>query len=134
MGHDLLVQPAQYVPLKVTIRVCVLPNYLQAHVETAVLTALTGPSGFFQPDNLTFGGAVYVSRLTAAVQSVPGVRSVKVTELERLGAAELFSGPPKSELPANAVLSLGPLEIARLDANPSSPEDGVLVLDMRGGR
>jgi hypothetical protein len=134
MGHDLLVQPAQYVPLKVTICVCVLPNYLQAHVETAVLTALTGPDGFFQPDNLTFGGAVYVSQLTAAVQSVPGVRSVKVTELERLSAAELFSGPPKSELPANAVLSLGPLEIAQLDANPNSPEDGVLVLDMRGGR
>ena len=135
MGQDLLVQPAVYVPLKVTICVCVLPNYLRGHVESAVMARLTGsPDGFFQPDNLSFGDGIYVSQLIAAVQAVPGVRSVKVTELERLSGAELFSGPPKNELPANAVLTLGPLEIARLDANPNSPEDGVLVLDMRGGR
>jgi len=31
-------------------------------------------------------------------------------------------------------LPLGPLEIARLDNNPSFPENGKLTLDMRGGR
>ncbi|RXH56514.1 putative baseplate assembly protein [Granulicella sibirica] len=140
MGYDLQVNAAQYVPLKVTICVCVLPNYFRGHVETAVRAALGsskpcgGSEGLFSPDRLTFGQGIYISQLIAAVQAVPGVLSVKVTELERLSSAEMFSGPAKSEVPANSVFKLGPLEIARLDNDPNTPENGVLVLDMRGGR
>ena len=140
MGHDLLVAPAQYVALKVTVVVCVLPNYLRGHVESALLGVLgngvlpDGTLGFFNPDSLGFGEGIYVSKLVAVVQAVPGVRSVKVTELERLTFTDFFTPSPGSELPPDSVLTLGPLEIARLDNDPNFPENGVLLLDMRGGR
>jgi hypothetical protein len=140
MGCDLLVKSAQYVPLKLSITVCVLPNFLRGHVEAAVNDALgnrvlpNGTLGFFHPDNLTFGGGIYVSRLLAAVQAIPGVQNAMVTELERYEIGEPAIDVPGEELPINSALLLGPFEIARLDNDPNFPENGVLVLDMRGGR
>jgi hypothetical protein len=142
MGHDLMVSPAEYVPLKLALTVCVLPNYLRGHVEAAVLDALSnrvlrnGTLGFFHPDNLTFGGGIYVSRLLATVQAIAGVQDAMVTELERFEVSEPSPtiDQPGEELPANWALPLGPFEIAQLDNDPSFPENGVLLLDVRGGR
>jgi hypothetical protein len=77
-----------------------------------------------------------VSALLAAVQAVPGVENAMVTELERYEIAEPNAAIDQSgeELPVNSALLLGPLEIARLDNDPNFPENGVLVLDLRGGR
>lgn len=133
MGHDLVVAPARYVALDVELRICVLPRFLRGHVEAALLDVFghgvrrTGAPGFFHPDNLTFGQGVRASALVAAAQAVPGVQSVEVTRLER------YLGGPDDALQAG-ILSLGPLEIARLDNDPSFPENGRLILDMRGGR
>jgi hypothetical protein len=138
MGYDLLVSPAQYVPLKVALTICVLPNYLRGHVEAAVLDALgnrvlrDGTRGFFHPDNLSFGDGIYVSRLLATVQAIAGVQNAMVTELERFELSGIDQ--PGEELPMNSALLLGPFEIAQLDNDPSFPENGVLVLDVRGGR
>ena len=63
----------------------------------------------------------------AAAQAVPGVESVQVTKLQRQFAAA------DREL-ENGVLPFGPLEVARLDNDPSFPEHGKLTLDMQGGR
>ncbi len=142
MGCDLLVNGARYIPLKVSITVCVLPTYLRGHVESAVLDVLSnrvlpdGTLGFFHPDNLSFGDGVYVSRLLAAVQAVAGVQSAMVTELERFEISEPSPGTDQEgeELPINSALSLGPFEIAQLDNDPNFPENGVLLLTMRGGR
>ena len=133
IGHDLVVAPARYVPLHVELTVCVLPHYLRGHVEAALLELFShrlrpgGSKGFFHPDKLTFGEGIYASALVAAAQAVPGVQSVEVTRLERY-----FEGP--NDEVQNGVLALGPLEIARLDNDPSFPENGRLVLVMRGGR
>jgi len=140
MGHDLLVGPARYVPLSVAVTVCVLPNYLRGHVEGAVLDVLSnrrlpdGRLGFFHPDNLTFGDGIYVSRLLATVQAVPGVQDVTINELERFESSEPAVDIAGEEVPANSVLKLGPMEIARLDNDPDFPENGRLVLNLRGGR
>lgn len=142
MGCDLLVSPAEYVPLKVAITVCVLPNYLRGDVEKAVLAALgngvlpDGTLGFFNPDNLTFGSGVYVSQLLATVQAVTGVQNAVVTDLERLEIAGTLpiTSPTGAGLPPDWALELGPFEIARLDNDPNYPEHGLLVLDVRGGR
>src|SRR5205085_9066291 len=85
-----------------------------------------GRRGFFHPDNLTFGQGVAKSRLVAAAQAVPGVESVEVTRLRRLGRA---GGPVAPEF-----LAIGPLEIARLDDDPNRLGGGRLRLDVRGGR
>jgi hypothetical protein len=140
MGHDLLVEPAHYVPLTVTLTVCVLPDYLRGHVKSAVLDVLgnralpDGRLGFFHPDNLSFGDGIYASRLLAAVQAVPGVMDVTINELERFEISEPRNDVEGEEVPANSVLQLGPLEIARLDNDPDYPENGRLVLNVRGGR
>ncbi len=142
MGHDLEVRPANYAPLDLGLVVCVLPNYLRAHVEAALLDVFSnrvlpdGTLGFFHPDNLTFGEGIYVSKIFAAAQAVPGVQNVKVTRLERFELSEPLPSAdvPGEEVPSDGVLHLGPLEIARLDNDPSLPENGRLTLDMRGGR
>lgn len=133
IGHDLATAGAQYVPLDVAVQVCVLPHYLRAHVRAALSEVFStrvlagGRRGLFHPDNLTFGGSVFLSQLVAAAQTVEGVESVRVTRLQRL-----FEGP-KGELDSG-VLAIGPLEVARLDNDPNYPEHGQLVLDLRGGR
>src|SRR5262249_18568713 len=133
IGHDVEVQPARLVPLDIALTVCVQPHYLRGHVKAALLELfssrhlLDGRRGFFHPDNLSFGDGVYLSKLVAAAQAVPGVESVVVTTLERL-----FQGP-NGEI-ENGVLPLGPLEVAQLENDPSFPEHGRFSLTVGGGR
>lgn len=142
MGHDLEVKPARYVPLDLALIVCVLPHYLRGHVEAALLDIFSnrvlsdGRLGFFHPDNLTFGNGIYMSRIIAAAQAVQGVENVEVTRLERFEVGEPMPGAEtvRDELPPHGVLALAPFEIAQLDNDPSFPENGRLILDMRGGR
>ncbi len=133
MGHDLVVKSAHRVPLDIEILVCVLPNYLRGHVKAALLdlfsnrTLPDGRKGFFHPDNLTFGEGIFLSRLVATAQVVEGVESVRVVRFQRLDELD------NQEL-EDGLLPLGPFEIARLDNDPSFPENGKLILDVRGGR
>lgn len=133
IGHDLVVRPAHRVPLDIELLICVVPGYLRGHVKAALLDVFCnrmlpdGRLGFFHPDNLTFGEGIYLSKLVATAQTIPGVESVKVNKLERL-----FEGP-NGEI-EKGVLPLGPLEIARLDNDPDFPENGRVILDVRGGR
>jgi hypothetical protein len=132
IGHDVVVVPAQYVSLDVAMTVNVTPNYIRAHVESALLDVfsnrvLNGGKGFFHPDNLSFGQSIHVSNLVAAAQRVKGVLSVTVTKLERL-----FAGP-NHEL-EEGILPIGGLEVGRLDNDPSFPENGKFTLTLRGGR
>ncbi len=133
IGHDVVVQRARYVPLHLALRVCVLPHYLRAHVKRALLDVLGsrdlpgGRRGLFHPDNLSFGDAIYLSRVVAAAQAVQGVESVTVTHLERLcerDGTALVTG----------VLEIDSWEIAQLDNDPVHPERGLLELDVGGGR
>jgi hypothetical protein len=132
VGHDLEVMPARYVPLAVTLQICVLEDYLRSHVVAAVADALgsrrlaDGSLGFFHPDRLTFGGHVYASDLVAAAQAVEGVQSVQLIELRRLGA-------PSDDTPPGD-LALAVFEIAQLDGDPDFPEHGQLTLCTGGGR
>lgn len=132
-GYDLEIRPPEYVPLQIELEVCVLPDYFQADVQEAVQEVLSsgirldGGKGFFHPDNFTFGQSLYLSRLYAAVQSVEGVRAVHAVVFKRLNR------PDYGEL-AVGVLTVGAFEIVRLDANPSEPDNGILKLDMEGGK
>ena len=133
VGHDLRVVRARYVPLEIELTVCVLPHYLRGHVEAVLLDVFSnralpdGRLGFFHPDKLTFGEGIYLSKLIAAAQAVAGIQSVQVTKLQR------FAEAPAGEI-ESGILPLGPLEVARLDNDPSFPEQGTLKLTMGGGR
>jgi hypothetical protein len=133
IGHHVAVARARTVPIDLQLVVCVDPGYVRAPVETAVRAALSsrrnadGSVGLFHSDRLTFAGGVHVSDVVAVVQRLDGVENVVVRALHRL-----FEGPA-GEL-EQGVLTLGPLEIARLDNDPSLPEHGVLTVELRGGR
>ncbi len=133
MGHDLEVSPARYVPIELELTICILPNYLRGHIKQELLAIFSnrilpgGRLGYFHPDNLSFGTGIYLSRIVAAAQAVTGVRSARVTKLNRL-----FE-PPNREL-ENGVLPLNSVEIAQLDNDPSFPERGRLSIILQGGR
>lgn len=133
MGHDLHVTAAHAVPLDVGITVCVDSHYTRGQVAAVLLDVFgnrmlsDGRRGMFHPDSLTFGQSIHASRMIATAQAVPGVNSVYIHRLERL-----FEGP-QGEL-ESGVLRLGPLEVARLDNDPSLPENGRLALTLEGGR
>jgi Baseplate J-like protein len=130
-GHDLEIDAPHFVALEIEMTVCVAADYVRSNVKAALLEAFSGttaPSGvrgFFHPDNFTFGQPVYLSGVIATAMDVPGVEWVEVTTFQRLG-----------ELPkkvAGDELALGRLEIARLDNDPSRPENGRVDFEMKGG-
>jgi hypothetical protein len=124
MGHDIEVEEGRSVPLELELEICAQPHHARADVRRALLDVF---AKFFHPDNLTFGNAVYVSRIVAAAQQVPGVASVNVKTLRRLFARD----NPDFE---HGLLRMGRFEIPRLDSNPDSPEDGLLTINIGGGR
>jgi hypothetical protein len=131
-GYDLEVDGPVFVPLEIGLHVCVLPGHFRSDVATAVRAVLSdtvlpdGRHGLFHPDSLTFGQPVYLSAVLAAVHSVPGVQSVEIRTFER-------QRQPESSGIDTGVLTMGRLEIARLDDDPNFPERGVLDLTFGGG-
>lgn len=132
-GYDLEIDAPIYVALDIVIDICVAPYNFRGDVEEAVLNALSnrivldGSRGFFYPDNFSFGQPLYLSQLYAAIGSVAGVDSASVTRFQRDGAlaqGELQQG----------YIATGRLEIVRLDNDPNFPENGVLRLNMGGGK
>ena len=132
-GLEVSVKPPQYVSLEIALQVCVNPNYFQSDVQRALLEVLgntllpDGRKGVFYPDNFTFGQTVYLSKVYAAALSVAGVVSVTATTFQPQGTTD------PQYLDAGEI-QLGPLQIARLDNDPSLPDHGQLTLNMEGGK
>ena len=111
---------------------CTLPGYFAADVEGRLLDAFSstrlpsGETGFFHPDQFSFGQPVYLSALIAAAMRVPGVAYVTPTRFQRRGrnpAGEIASGR----------ITMARLEIARLDNDPNAPENGRIRFDVDTG-
>jgi predicted phage baseplate assembly protein len=142
MGHDLAVMPAKYVPIEVSMEVCVLPDYARGAVKAELLKMFSSRRlsdsslGFFHPDNLTFGEGVYVSRLIAAAKQVAGVDTVRLLKLVRLDESavpRLTTTGISPWVPDSGVLPMAATEIAQLDNDPNFPENGKLEFILRGG-
>lgn len=131
-GYDLEVDNPSYVALNVELHLCVADGHFRADVLQAVKQVLSsermgnGERGLFHADNFSFGDPVFLSRIVAAVQAVPGVASVRVDKFERL-----FGASPTSL--ADGVIRMGRLEIAQLANNPNFRERGRLALSAGGG-
>ena len=132
-GYDLEIDGPLFVPLEVGLRVCVLPEYFRAHVESALLDVLSsrvrsdGSMGLFHPDRWTFGQPVYLSAIVAAVQGVAGVESVKALTFER-------QRDHSTSAIDDGVLEFSRIEIPQLENDPTFPDRGVLTLSMGGGK
>lgn len=133
-GYDLEVNSPSYVPLLLEMTVCIKPDYFRADVRAALMRVFSrgwladGTPALFHPDNFTFGQSVYLSALYEAAQAIQGVASVVIDTFQRLRAQ------PDSTTLDNGVLTIGRLEIARLDNDPNFPERGVFKLSVGGGK
>jgi len=123
-GYDLELDVPRYVPIELGLHICVGAAHLRSAVRRDVLDAV---AALFDADRLSFAQPVYLSPIYAAVQGIPGIDSVDITVFRRqhdVVVSGLESG----------VLTMGRLEIARLDNNPNFPERGVVSLTSGGGR
>ncbi|MBX3630999.1 MAG: putative baseplate assembly protein [Nitrosomonas sp.] len=133
-GYDLEIDGPRYVPLELGMTVCVKPDYFRVDVRAALMRVFSrgwlidGARAVFHPDHFTFGQPVYLSMLYEAAQAVQGVASVVITTFRRLRV------PPDPKPLDDGVLTIGRLEIARLDNDPNFPERGVLKLSIGGGK
>ena len=134
-GQDLEVDGPSYVSLEVEMHVCVKADYFRSDVKAALLEVFSsrdlpdGRRGLFHPDHFTFGQTVYRSPIYAAAQAVPGVASVHIRKFKRQDTAGT-----DTETMDNGALTLGRLEIARLDNDRNFPEHGVLRVTLGGGK
>ncbi|HEX3069824.1 MAG TPA: putative baseplate assembly protein [Thermoanaerobaculia bacterium] len=132
VGKDAEVRSPLFVSLEIELTVCVITGQFRAEVESELRDLFTsgtrrdGTSGFFHPDNFTFGQPVVLSRIVASAAGIEGVDAVVVNRFRR-------QGQPRTDASDTGILSLGRLEIARLENNPNFPEHGSLKLTMRGG-
>ena len=83
-------------------------------------------TGFFSPDNFTFGTPLERATLEAAIQGVPGVRAVEGMRIRHRG---WFDWQDFTELS----YEVGKDEIIRVENDPLHPERGSLRLIMEGG-
>ncbi|NPD27104.1 putative baseplate assembly protein [Corallococcus exiguus] len=138
-GYDVRIDGPLFVPLDIAMTVCVAPGYLAANVKAALLEVFSsrdlpdGRRGFFHPDRFTFGQPVYLSQLVAAAMKVPGVGWVETEDAP--GKPQRFrrwGQVPRDEW-KNGLIAMDRLEIARLDNDPSQPENGKIDFFMQGG-
>ena len=133
-GYDLEVNGPSYVPLRLEMTACVKADYFRADVRAELMRVFSrgwladGTPALFHPDNFTFGQPVYLSALYEAAQAIQGVASVVINTFQRLRV------PPDPKPLDDGVLTIGRLEIARLDNDPNFPERGVLKLSVGGGK
>jgi hypothetical protein len=130
IGDDLEVRGPFFVPLQVTVRVCIDPAYwprdvrflLEAEFSTGY--APDGSPAFFHPDRWTFGQPLRAAEIMARAQKVEGVHHVVSVELRRLYDA----------LPAGETVQVGPSEIVLVENDPDHHERGAIRFDLQGGR
>jgi len=129
VGRDVRVLDPRYADLDLEIQVCVAPDAYPGEVKERVLAALfgsRGSSGFFDPDNFTFGTPLSRGALMAAIQEVPGVRAVEKMRVRRRGHFEWRSFD-------EFVLRVASNEMVRVANDRLLPERGAVRLVMEGG-
>jgi hypothetical protein len=138
-GQDLEFTPPQFVPLDIGLTIHVAPTYLRSEVKAALMEVLgsgesaTGKRGFFHPDNFTFGDPVYLSHIVAAAMNVPGVVWVDFDDSElKPNRFQRFGEDSRGEIGAGVIV-VSPLEIIRVDNDPTAPQHGRIQLYMEGG-
>jgi len=139
-GTDVDIDAPAFVPLDILMTVCVEPGYFRGDVKQELLRRFSnrrlpdGSSGFFHPDEFTFGQPVYLSRVVASAMEVGGVSWVDTRHEE--GSPNRFQRwgqLPRGEI-EEGVIRMGRLEVAQLDNDPNAPENGRIDFVMEGGR
>lgn len=124
MGQELTIEPPLEVAMDFAATVTLHPAASRAEALRALRAALRP---LLAPDALSFGQAVHLSPLVAALQAVDGVRHLRPTRFERRDA-------PGPQGLADGVLRFARRELPRLSDDPNRPEHGAVALTLAGGR
>jgi hypothetical protein len=128
-GTEVVTVTATPVGIVIALTVCLLPGSDPDAARAAILASLRPGTpdapGLFAPGSFPMGTDVYLSVVVATVAALPHVDAVAVTEARRL------SDPPGT---LDAVLVMGPTEVALCDDDPSVPDRGRILLTVEGGR
>ncbi len=128
-----LVQIRDYQPVAVrlSLEVHVLPNYLRAETGVRVQQSLgsglaaDGTQGYFNFDQRSLGGALYLSDIYAQVEAIEGVDFLIVRELRaESDAASAGSAKDVVQMPADGVATGG---------DALDPSVGILNISLLGG-
>jgi hypothetical protein len=138
-GYDLEIDGPRYVPIEIVLTICVKQGYYRASVKSALLETFgngilrDGTRGFFHPDNFSFGQPIYLSQVVARAMKVPGVENVDADDdPSKPNLFQRWGEKAQGEI-ANGLIPIHRLEIARVDSNPSLPENGRIDFVMKGG-
>jgi hypothetical protein len=132
-GYESYVPEPQYVSLDIEVQVCALPDAFRGDVQGAILARLNpdsivnGASGFFNPDNFSFGIPLERSNLESAIQSAPGVAGVLCVRYRVRGRTQGMAEMPD-------VVDVAADQIIRCVNDPSLPEQGSIKVSILGGK
>ncbi|MBZ0238596.1 MAG: hypothetical protein K8M05_40160, partial [Deltaproteobacteria bacterium] len=126
LGYDVETVPPRWVGLDLDVVVDAEPSAEAGAVRDAVLAAVVGDGGLFDPDVSGLGGDVHLADLYRAVAGARGVASAHVRRFRRLAL-----GAP--ERVTEGVIAIAPDEVA-IVRGPGRPEaDGIFSVTVCGG-
>lgn len=133
IGEDIEIRPPKYVPLTITVRLCLRahawPEDVRAEIEQIFSDGWTawGSRGVFHPDAWTFGQSLHRSVISGALSAVAGVDHVIEVDMQRYDAASPGGG-------ASEVLEMGFDEVLLVQNDPDHMERGAIRFEIMGGR
>ena len=134
IGHDVAVRAACYVPLRVELFVCVLPDFLVAHVEAALRDRFSaGLRRDGSPASSIRTGCAWARRSMPA-RCWPKRSRSPAWPMSRSDADPRRWSAASGEVPADGVLHLAAREIAQVDNDPDHPDHGSIAFTLGGGR
>ncbi|MGA2288450.1 putative baseplate assembly protein [Bradyrhizobium sp.] len=138
-GYDLEIEAPSFVSLDIAFTVCIGAGYFRSDIQTALAQTFSNRllpgnrTGFFYPGNFTFGQRVYISQIVAAAMQTPGVMWVDTNDVGASPNHFTRLGQKPNGEAAAGLIAMAPLEIARLDNDPSRPENGKIQFILKGG-
>lgn len=130
--YDIAVLAPTSLAVDIKLRIHVMSDHRRESVKEKLLEVFgihdlnSKKTGFFHPDNFTFGQPLYVSQLYQTALDVDGVSSVEIIRFQR------WKKEYRHEI-EDGFIRPGASEIIQAYSNPNFPENGKIDFDMCGG-
>ncbi|SPF40913.1 conserved hypothetical protein [Syntrophobacter sp. SbD1] len=131
IGEDVEVRAPMYVPLTITVAICISNDFWIDDVAPVVEQTFgntytaNGKQAFFNPDNWTFGLSLYASRIEGVLTEIDGVDHVISIKMTRWWNQSVTS---------SEVMRIAPEEIVLVTNDTNRLELGTISFTYQGGR
>jgi hypothetical protein len=131
-GREVCVKGPIYADLDIEIDICAEADAYPSEVKERVVMALAGDekkgpeSGYFSPDNFTFGSSLRLGDLESRIKSIEGVKAVKSIKIGRRGWHE-------PRIMTDLTYDVEMNEIIRVEDDPRNPDRGSLTINAKNG-